>query len=232
MVACFSNCRTSKKAAQKSLQLDTMQQSSMLSSANQFMNMMFQMMTAYHQQQQAEPSSSSRPSTGKRSLAISYPQPGKQLALGDHIVDPPHDEPTGEKPLHEPQSEKPLDAPQSNKSLIEIPQPQEPNKKGVPMSVEEQAALVSGKPAGQTAKKRPAAAVAQKKPACQAGIAGGAAKGKGPLKIKPSKITDASHGWKVEERIRQNGGVDRYYISPLGKSYRIRQEAFAAGFTG
>ena len=72
------------------------------------------------------------------------------------------------------------------------------------MSVEEQAGLVAGKPAGQTAKKRPAAAVAaRKKPSC--GAAMPAAKGKwGHVKTKPSKITDAKRGWKVEERIREH----------------------------
>ena len=235
LVSC-SRCRTSKKAAKTNLQLVPMEsasQSSMAFPANFMATMFHQMMSFQQQQQQGEPSSSSRPSFGRKPLAITYPQ--ANLALTDHIANPKHDDPTSGKPLEEPKNEKPLDVPKGEKPLLEMPELTEPNLDvGLPaeMSVEEQAALVAGKPAGQTAKKRPAAAVAaQKKPSCGAAMTAAKAKG-GPVKAKPSKIIDAKRGWKVEERIREKGGSDRYYISPHGKSYRIRAEAIAAGFSG
>ena len=108
-----------------------------------------------------------------------------------------------------------------------MPEPQKPsNDVAHPRASEEQAAMAAGKLG------RPSAAAARKKPSCAAGKTSTAAKWKGRMKTKPSKITEAKRGWKVEERIRENGGVDRYYISPHGKPYRLRSEAIAAGFSG
>ena len=40
----------------------------------------------------------------------------------------------------------------------------------------------------------------------------------------------ASKGWTHEERYRQTGQCDKYFISPDGQVFRLRHEAEAAGY--
>ena len=223
----FFHCRTSKKAVKGSQPTGSMSMvstQSAFSGAPPWMAMMLQLMNAYQQQSQGEPASSSR--AGKRPLAITYPQSsGQPLALGD-LQEKPADKPA------EQTAEKPADNP-ADKPLIEMPpasiqkesddgKSKDNMSKGKSMTAAEQAGLVSGQKQKKGMKKPAAAPTAStalmKKPA-------------GPTKVKPCKVRPAKGGWQIEERTRDNGGVDKYYVSPEGASFRTKREAIEHGYS-